>query len=208
MKKLILASKSPRRKELLGKLIGEQAFECIPAKGEEIWLDTDVDDAILQIAEHKAREIAKTHEDLWVLSADTIVVDHQTILGKPQNLEEASQTLHALSNHWHEVKTAVVLIAPQKDHQKVCKKVVTTKVHFRALSADEIECYVATGSPLDKAGSYGIQEVDFVDQLDGSLTNVIGLPMELVESWLKELFPILQNAQAISEEYANWRAKE
>lgn len=199
MKKLILASKSPRRKKLLGKLIGEEFFECIPANGEEIWLDTDVDDAVLQIAEHKALEIAQEHKNQWILSADTIVVDGQRILGKPQDDEEARQTLQTLSDHWHDVKTAVVLIAPENTGHKVRKDVVTTKVHFRKLTEDEINRYVATGSPLDKAGSYGIQEVDFVDQLEGSLTNVIGLPMELTQNWLQELFVIRENAKEIDE---------
>ena len=75
--------------------------------------------------------------------------------------------------------------------------VVTTKVHFRNLSDDEIDRYVASGSPLDKAGSYGIQEVDFVDQIEGSFTNVIGLPMGLVENWLDAHFPIVQSAKMI-----------
>lgn len=197
MKPFILASQSPRRKQLLGQLIGQQTFECIPSSANEVWIDADVDTAVLHIAKIKAQEIANLHRDQWVLGADTIVVDQQRILGKPKSLEEASQTLHHLSSHWHEVKTAVVLIAPCGVQPQIQEAVITTKVHFRKLLDDEIEQYVASGSPLDKAGSYGIQEVDFVDQIEGSFTNVIGLPMELVESWLKDHFAILKSAKMI-----------
>ncbi|MDO4663581.1 MAG: Maf family protein [Erysipelotrichaceae bacterium] len=197
MKSLILASKSPRRKQLLGQLIGQETFECIPSCANEEWTSADVDTAVLQIAKTKAKEIANTHDEQWVLGADTIVVDQKEILGKPKSLEEASQTLHRLSSCWHEVKTAVVLIAPSHLKKPIQEAVITTKVHFRNLSDVEIERYVASGSPLDKAGSYGIQEVDFVDQIEGSLTNVIGLPMELVESWLKDYFTIVQSAKTI-----------
>lgn len=197
MKPFVLASQSPRRKQLLGQLIGQETFECIPSCANEVWIDADVDTAVLHIAKTKAKEIADRHSKQWVLGADTIVVDQQRILGKPKSLEEARQTLHKLSDHWHEVKTAVVLIAPEGVQPQMQEAVVTTKVHFRNLSDDEIERYVASGSPLDKAGSYGIQEVDFVDQIEGSFTNVIGLPMGLVENWVNAYFPIVQRAKMI-----------
>lgn len=201
MKRLILASQSPRRKELLGELVGQETFECIPSLADEEWNDTDIDSAVLQIAFAKAKEVYASHREQWILSADTIVVDQDQILGKPKDLEEARQTLNRLSNHWHEVKTAVILIPPHSMQQPIQKAAVTTQVHFRKLLSEEIENYVASGSPLDKAGSYGIQEVDFVDEIKGSFTNVIGLPMELVERWLGNDFMIRQSAQEIEGNY-------
>ncbi len=181
MKPLILASKSPRRKELLSQIVPE--FECIPAQGEEVFENGAIDDALKKVAAAKGKEVFALHPDCIVLSADTIVVDGEQILGKPKNKEQASQVLHQLSGRWHEVKTGVALFSDQT----LQNEVVTTRVHFRPLRDEEIEAYVQSGGPLDKAGSYGIQDVDFVDQIDGSYSNVVGLPMELVETWLKDL---------------------
>lgn len=181
MKSFILASQSPRRKELLGKILPE--FDCIPAKGEEIFEAGAIDPAVMKVAAAKGREVFVDHPDAIVLSADTIVVDGDQILGKPKDKEEASRTLHQLSGRWHEVKTGVALF----DGDRLRQQVVTTRVHFRQLSDEEIETYVQSGGPLDKAGSYGIQDVDFVDKLDGSFSNVVGLPMELVKNWLEDL---------------------
>lgn len=181
MKNLILASQSPRRKELLQTIVKDTSFACIPADTDETFGSGDLDEALLAVARAKAEAVSKTHPDDLVIGADTIVVHNGKILGKPKNKAEAFATLKALSDGWHAVKTGLVLLGGEKPQAEV----VTTKVHFRPLCDDEIEAYVQTGSPLDKAGSYGIQETDFADALEGSFTNVVGLPTELLGAWLK-----------------------
>lgn len=178
MKPLILASQSPRRKELLSGL-GYQ-FACIPAKGEEVFHEGGIDEVLPDVAMAKAREVQKAHPEALILAADTIVADGDKILQKPKSKEEAFETLKSLSGRAHAVKTAVVLL----DGDQVKKMVDTTEVHFRPLSDEEILIYVDEGSCLDKAGSYGIQDVDFCDHLEGSYTNVVGLPVEIVQEWL------------------------
>lgn len=190
MKPIILASQSPRRKELLTQLIGPTAFQCIPSQSEETFLPGDLDEALLQVAKAKGLEVYTKHPDALVLSADTIVVDGETILGKPKSKQEAFKTLKCLSNRDHLVKTGLVLLGGQSPKQMV----VTTKVHFRCLSDEEIEAYVQEGSCLDKAGSYGIQDTNFVQSLDGSYSNVVGLPLSEVAHWLdQEGWPLLVN---------------
>ncbi|MDX8416902.1 Maf family protein [Absicoccus intestinalis] len=173
--KIVLASNSPRRKELL-----EQAhfrFEVEPAKVEEVFDESlPIDEALMKVAQTKAMDVADVYPDYVVIGADTIVYFQGKRLGKPKNKNEAKRCLHALSNQTHEVKTGVCII---KDHQ--CYPFVeTTKVHFRDVSNDEINRYVNSGSCMDKAGAYGIQECDFVEWIDGSYSNVVGLPMERI----------------------------
>lgn len=188
MKPIILASQSPRRKELLGQLIGSSAFQCIPSQSEETFLPGDLDEALLQVAKAKGLEVYAKHPEALVFSADTIVVDGETILGKPKSKQEAFETLKSLSNREHLVKTGLVLLGGSTPKQMV----VTTKVHFRPLRDEEIEAYVQEGSCLDKAGSYGIQDTNFVQSLDGSYSNVVGLPLFEVANWLEqEGWPLL-----------------
>lgn len=188
MKPIILASQSPRRKELLGQLIGPQAFQCIPSHSEEQFSSGDLDLALLNVAKAKGLEVYGKHPEALVLSADTIVVDKGDILGKPKSKQEAFATLKRLSNREHLVKTGLVLLGGNKPREEV----VTTKVHFRPLSDEEIQAYVEEGSCLDKAGSYGIQDTNFVDALEGSYSNVVGLPLYQVATWLdQEKIPLL-----------------
>lgn len=175
--KLILASQSPRRKELLSTLVDN--FDIIPAQGEEMFVGNDIDQALIAVAKAKAGEVWDTHPDCAVLGADTIVWHEGKILGKPKNEQDAIDTLKSLSGQWHEVKTGVVLLSDQQTKEAVS----TTRVRFRELSDEEIEAYVKSGKPMDKAGSYGIQETHFVDAIEGSRTNVIGLPLEILEDW-------------------------
>lgn len=183
MKTFILASRSPRRKDLLETLLPAGSFVCRPALKEEIFPEGDLDAALLAVAQAKAEEIREHNQEAWILSADTIVVHEGRILGKPASKEEASAVLKSLSGQWHEVKTGMVLLTPTG--RQDCKTVETTRVHFRGLDQKEIEAYVARGSCLDKAGSYGIQETDFVDALEGSWSNVVGLPLETLRTWLR-----------------------
>lgn len=182
MTQLILASQSPRRKELLQGL--GYSFLVDPSGSEEVFNDSlSLDEALLDVAKQKAAEVLKRHPEAVIVAADTIVADGGKILGKPKNRQEAFQVLKSLSNKSHEVKTGIVVCSSSH----TLGHVETTTVHFRNLSDEEIEQYVSKGSCLDKAGSYGIQDVDFVDHIDGSYSNVVGLPLGVVDVLLKDI---------------------
>lgn len=177
MSRIILASQSPRRRELLGQM-GFQDFEIIPAVGEE---EADsslpITEYVEQLALHKAAEVAArvNDPDAIVIGADTIVVHHDEILGKPRNQAHAFQMLSNLSGSRHMVYTGVALIQGERritGHEG-------TKVRFCALTEQEILAYIATGEPMDKAGAYGIQGRGglLVDSIEGDFYNVVGLPI-------------------------------
>jgi septum formation protein len=139
---------------------------------------------VQRMARDKAVAVAACHPGAWVLAADTVVVVGDRILGKPVDAAVARSMLGLLSGCQHEVLTGVALIGPDGG---LCDHVnVATRVRFRALSADEIDDYVASGEPLDKAGAYGIQggAARFVEDVLGSYTNVVGLPLDEVRSLL------------------------
>lgn len=180
--KLILASQSPRRKQLL-KGLGYE-FIVDPSQSEEIFDHSiSVDAALEQVAKRKAEDVLKRHPDDVILAADTIVCDKDKILGKPKDKQEAFDTLKSLSGRSHAVKTGVVLLS--KNH--CCSLVETSIVHFRNLTDEEIWDYVNQGTCLDKAGSYGIQDVDFADHVEGSYSNVVGLPLTRADMLLKDI---------------------
>ena len=177
---IVLASKSPRRKKIL-KDLGYEFIVC-PAKKDEIFdLSLDLDGALEKVAESKAKEVQVQYPDSIIISADTIVCFEHKILGKPKTKREAIQTLQSLSNHKHQVKTGVCIL--YKGH--VLSHVETTDVYFKNLSNLDILRYVNSGKCMDKAGSYGIQECDFVDHINGSYSSVVGLPKHVVESMMK-----------------------
>lgn len=179
--KLILASQSPRRKELLQGL--GYLFDVIPSHSAETFDPSlPLDQALEKVALHKAEDVFESHPDDVVLAADTIVVLDGQILGKPGSREEAVKMLKSLSGRTHEVKTGLALLSPSHRYSGV----ETTEVVFRELSDQEIEDYVSKGTYLDKAGSYGIQETDFVDHYRGSYSNVVGLPLTTTDILLKE----------------------
>lgn len=178
--KLILASKSPRRKEILSKL--GYKFIVIPALKDEVFIDSSIDVALKNVALSKVKEVFEKHSNDCIIGADTIVVYGGQILQKPSSKEEALQTLRMLSGKTHQVKTAVALCSP--NHEVV--EVVTTKVYFKELSDEEIKSYVDKGTCMDKAGSYGIQEVDFVERIEGSYSNVVGFPKYKVKEFLEK----------------------
>ena len=173
---IVLASKSPRRKEIL-KDLGYDFIVC-PAKKDEVFdLSLGLDEALKKVAESKAKE------DSIIISADTIVCLDQKILGKPKSKEDAIKTLNALSNRRHQVKTGVCVIYKNQTFLHV----ETTDVYFKKLTEQDIISYVNSGKCMDKAGSYGIQECDFVDHIEGDYTNVVGLPKYVVESIMKDV---------------------
>ena len=188
MTEWILASASPRRKELLGELVDK--FEIIPAKGEEKTEEgLSPKQLVTELAKQKAREVAQSAvaKGKIVLGADTVVAFGDEVLGKPKDEADAYRMLSALSGKTHEVYTGVCLIYPTKSGVKELALADCTFVTFHALSKSEIEGYIATGSPMDKAGAYGIQDGGLVESIKGSFSNVVGLPVELVKSMIESI---------------------
>lgn len=184
--KIILASSSPRRKDILEK-IGLD-FEIIPSNYEEIFASPNFEyNAIETMAYNKALSVAKSiNEDCLVIGADTVVVLDKMILGKPQSENEAINMLKALSGNTHFVVTSICIINTENFEQKISS--VTSYVEFEQLSDDIIKNYVKAYKPMDKAGAYGIQELPkgFVKKIDGSLENVIGLCSEKLSEMLRD----------------------
>lgn len=179
---LILASQSPRRSAILKELGYD--FYVIPSLSKEVFDPSlPLDEALEQVAYEKARYVQKKHEKSIILSADTIVVMNGKILGKPESLEQAKEFLKSYSNSYHLVKTGVCILTPEVEYSFV----ETTKVYFKELTDEQIDAYVSLKTCLDKAGAYGIQECEFVDHIEGSYSNVVGLPSEKVDEILKGL---------------------
>ncbi len=180
--KYVLASASPRRKELFSLIVPE--FEVIPAMAEEKFnMSLFPEQVALSVAEGKCDEVFAKHCDAVVVGCDTIVVFEGEILGKPKNGDDAFKTLKRLSGKTHFVITAVCVRAKEKKLLQFEK----TEVRFNTLSNGFIKLYVDGGSPLDKAGSYGIQDGGLVKEYIGSYTNVVGLPVTLVKKMLEEV---------------------
>jgi septum formation protein len=186
---LILASASPRRKHLL-KGMGIE-FSIAPSKIDESKEPAGSDlagnspaQAAQSWARLKACSISAFHPDSWILGADTIVVLEGRIFGKPSGPREAVGMLQVLSGRVHEVITGMCLLQPGGKVRRSCS--IATRVHFKDLSVAEIEAYVRTGEPLDKAGAYGIQGVGafLARSVEGSYTNVVGLPLCEALEWL------------------------
>lgn len=180
---LILASQSPRRGELL-KNAGIP-FTVSPANVDETVNDRELpEDYVKRVAEQKALAISGSPDDI-VLGADTVVVAGDQILGKPKDPADAVRMLGLLSGRKHEVLTGICL----KGNGKLIADWAVTKVWFAQMSDMEIERYVASGEPMDKAGAYAIQGLGskFIERIDGSYNNVVGLPVSLVYKYLKSL---------------------
>lgn len=174
---LILASGSPRRRELLTQ-IGVAYMVNPSSYHEESPKKKDPQKYVQDQALCKARDVAQKFPGQWVLGADTIVALDGVMMGKPKNGTAAMEMLRELSGKKHSVYTGIALINDKKEFTKV----VETKVWFRHLTDKEIKAYIASGEPLDKAGAYGIQgrAAAFVDKINGSYTNVVGLPLSQV----------------------------
>lgn len=180
--KIILASASPRRKELLKEIVKD--FEIIPAVGEEMAdFSAPPEKIVCALAEHKCGEVIEKYPDCAVIGCDTIVYYDGTVLGKPKSREEAEKTLKKLSGKTHGVYTGVCV----RTAEKILTDYERTEVTFNELSDEFIKNYVDGGSPMDKAGCYGIQDGGVVKSYLGSYTNVVGLPVELVGKMLKEV---------------------
>lgn len=185
--RLILASASPRRRELMEMLCPE-GLEIVPAVGEETADPTlPPDELVKALSRAKAAEVAArcAAPDDIVIGADTIVVLDGAVLGKPKDAEDAARMLRALSGRIHTVFTGVTVL---RGNECLCHA-ERTEVRFRALTDAEIARYIATGEPLDKAGAYGAQGYAslFVEHLDGDFFNVMGLPLCALGKLLNDL---------------------
>ena len=179
---LILASQSPRRREILTNAGFE--FEVRPAHVEEIPLpDESPSDYVLRLAREKAAAVSAAGGD-FVLAADTTVTVSGHILEKPHSAGDAARMLRLLSGRMHEVLTGVCLCHSGREWSGVA----TTCVHFMDMEENEILAYAASGEPMDKAGGYAIQGLAsrFIDRIEGCYFNVVGLPVSLVHRFLKE----------------------
>ena len=173
--RIILASQSPRRRELLERM-GITKFDIIPAKGEEIADPALSPQALVEaLSRQKAAEVADQFPDALVIAADTVVAIDGKVLGKPTSPEHAIEMLTDLSGRAHHVYTGFTV----RCGQTIVTAHEDTTVNFRLLTAQEIASYVATGEPMDKAGSYGIQGFGcvLVSGIQGDYYNVVGLPV-------------------------------
>jgi septum formation protein len=183
---LILASASPRRQELLAS--AGIAFEIIPSEADEgTGEGEDPEDYVRRLARCKAADVAEKHRQRWVLAADTIVVIDGSILGKPKDPPEAREMLERLSGREHRVITGYCILQASSGKRREGRAV--TRVRFKKLSPGEIQWYLDTGEPFDKAGAYAIQgkAAFMVEEITGSYTNVVGLPLCEVIEGLEEL---------------------
>ena len=183
MQPIILASQSPRRKELLS-LYG-LPFVVDPSQADEEHATGTGAERVKKLAQDKCREVAQRHPGEMVLAADTLVCVGDEILGKPKDETDACRMLRLLSGNAHQVHTGMCLLLP--DGREMLG-VDTAQVHFMPLSDEMISRYVSTGEPMDKAGAYAIQGMAgvFITHIEGSPSNVIGLPLGLLTQFFTE----------------------
>jgi len=173
---IILASGSPRRKQLLEQI--DLEFQVIPSKiYEDFSIDLSPENFVKHYAREKAKDVAKSHSDNWVIGADTIVVYDSQILGKPKDRSDSFQMLKMLSGNTHQVYTGVSIQNLNKGVSDTFHE--TTNVTFNTLNNDVINYYIDTYNPFDKAGSYGIQDwfSVCVKRVEGCFYNVMGFPL-------------------------------
>ena len=185
--KLILASASPRRKELLAKT--GLSFDIIPARGEEKITKKIPAEVVMELSQQKAGEIAsKQTEDCIIIGADTIVAKGDTIMGKPKDEADAYRMLESISDDCHQVYTGVTIIRTG-EYPASITFAEKTDVYLYPISEQDLHAYIASSDPMDKAGAYGIQG-DFavhVKGIEGDYYNVVGLPIGRVYQELKKL---------------------
>ena len=185
--KLILASGSPRRKDLLSTL--HIPFEVIVSDIDEyIDYNNDLASEIEKLSFQKAKAVFDNHQDSIVIGSDTIVILDDKVLGKPKDYDEARTMLKSLQNNTHKVLTAVTIMS--KDNIETFHEIV--EVTFNEMSIEEIEEYIKTNEPLDKAGSYAIQgdAAKYIKCINGDYNSVIGLPLSEVYKRLKKYMPM------------------
>ena len=180
---LILASGSPRRRELLD-LMGLTYTVETPDVDESF--SGRPSETVMEISRRKAAAVAARHSDSIIIAADTLVFADGA-LGKPHTPERAKEMLRSLAGNWHHVYTGITVINTRSG--RILRNVDKTRIHLVPMTEQEIDAYVATGEPLDKAGAYGIQGMGgmFVDRIDGSYSNVVGLPMSMLRIMLAQV---------------------
>jgi len=182
--RFVLASSSPRRRQLL-ESIGLQ-FDVIPsAVPEELERGETPEEYVIRLSRQKAAAVAETNRDRWIIAADTIVVLGDQVLEKPRDTADAKRMLAAIAGQTHVVYTGVAVKCLQKNYADT--HVAVSEVRMLPLSAKEIDWYVGTGEPLDKAGAYAAQGAGalFIESIHGSHTNVVGLPLALLFQMLR-----------------------
>lgn len=182
MKRIVLASQSPRRKEILGMIVDKFDVEVADVD-ETMNQDNDLEVEIQLLAKRKAQKVFENNDDAIVIGSDTIVVVDSIVLGKPKDDEDAKRMLRMLNNHEHQVITGVCIIDD-------CRCVTFTnisKVTFDKMSEDEINDYVLTKEPSDKAGAYAVQGIGakFIKRIDGDYFSIMGLPVHDVYKHLQ-----------------------
>jgi len=185
-KTIVLASASPRRRELLQRYL--PGFRTDSSTVDEVALQGEKPEVFAcRAAREKAEDVATRHADALVIGADTVVALGRRILGKPRNPEEAATMLRRLSGRTHRVVTGIALVDTTTGHTLVEHGI--TRVRFSNLDDTTINAYVANGEPLDKAGAYGIQGLGgaFVERIEGCYYNVVGLPLNLLGRMLETL---------------------
>ena len=190
MDKIILASQSPRRRELLTQI--GLTYEVIPSTVKEVITETDPKLVVQELSRQKAEDVAgsvlRDREGILVIGADTVVSYRGRILGKPADEADAVRMLSMLQGNAHSVFTGVTLIrrGPEEEWQVTFAE--ETRVHMYPMTGEDIRWYVGTGEPMDKAGAYGIQGLcaRFVEKIEGDYNNVVGLPVGKIWQELKK----------------------
>lgn len=180
---LVLASGSPRRRDLLD-IMGLVYSVDVPDVDEHV--GDGPEETVLTLSMRKAQAVAARHRDCVVIAADTVVYDGR-VLGKPGTAERAAAMLRELSGRWHDVYTGLTVV--DAGTGKTLRRAERTRVHFVEMTPEEIEAYAASGEPLDKAGAYAIQGRGgmFIDRIEGSYSNVIGLPTSALRELLARM---------------------
>lgn len=182
---MILASKSPRRKEILQQMGFN--LEIKVKEIEEVSDKVELIDQIIDISKMKVEEVARENENSFVVGADTLVEIDGKALGKPKDKKEAKEMLKMLSGKNHRVITALTLVNVEKN---ICiSDYVKSEVYFKEISEEEIDWYISTGEPMDKAGSYGIQGLGamFVEKIEGDFFSIMGFPINKFMNILKDI---------------------
>ena len=186
-KKVILASASPRRKEILSKTGIE--FEVQVSSCDENINEKEPDKLVMKLSELKAKDVAEKNPDAIVIGSDTVVAHKGQIMGKPADREEAIRMIKSFAGDVHQVYTGVTIIIPG---EKTYTYNICTDVHVLPMTEQEIERYVDSGEPMDKAGAYAIQGLfaPYISKIDGDYYNVVGLPISSVYAILKKFITL------------------
>lgn len=190
MSKIILASASPRRKELLGQLIGDDFQVFTSSYAEETNKDLKPEELVMHHSLEKARDVSPYFADSIIISADTVVVCDGDVMGKPENAAMAKEMLHNISGHQIRAITGVTVMDTAAKTE--ITQYESTDVWIKELSENEIESYVSSGEPFGKAGAFAIQGkgAQFVAHIEGDISNVIGLPVSRLRKILAEFISI------------------